>query len=178
MQTKRLSDLIEYTRQTALLRTKPISDISKYDIFEMSELDILGLPGVHVDLSPKGEDEEGDDIWLKVDRLSETQAPASESLVLQAWLDVPKGVTKEPILLASVRAGLVFSEQELKSRELDAQVPCALESYGLKNDVEEQFKSYVANVWKPWADEERRRRKTISFYSKLFALKQQLDGDL
>lgn len=34
------------------------------------------------------------------------------------------------------------------------------------------------NVWKPWANEERKRRKTISLYSKLFSLKQQLDGDL
>lgn len=44
MQTKRLSDLIEFTRQTALLRTKPISEISRHGIFEASESDIIGLP--------------------------------------------------------------------------------------------------------------------------------------
>ena len=44
--------------------------------------------------------------------------------------------------------------------------------------VRAQFATYLATRWRPWAEEEKRRRRTIRLYSQLFTLKQQLEGSI
>lgn len=121
------------------------------------------------------DNDEGDEVWLTIDRLSETPAPAPESVVLSPWIEISKNTSKEPTILQFAIASSIYSEDELKRRGIEGQTPIPLEAYESKEVVEEQFRSYLLNVWKPWSFIERERRKTISLYSKLFALKQQLD---
>ena len=44
--------------------------------------------------------------------------------------------------------------------------------------VQAQFEPYLAIEWRGWAEEEKRRRRTIRLYSQLFTLKQQLEGGI
>ena len=44
--------------------------------------------------------------------------------------------------------------------------------------VRAQFATYLDTKWRPWAEEEKLRRKTIRLYSQLFTLKQQLEGGI
>jgi hypothetical protein len=44
--------------------------------------------------------------------------------------------------------------------------------------VKAQFAIYLDTKWRPWAEEEKLRRKTIRLYSQLFTLKQQLEGGI
>lgn len=44
--------------------------------------------------------------------------------------------------------------------------------------VKAQFATYLDTKWRPWAEEEKLRRKTIRLYSQLFTLKQQLEGGI
>lgn len=53
-----------------------------------------------------------------------------------------------------------------------------LDDYPRKEEVRTAFRIYLESKWKPWAEEEKKRRETIRLYSKLFTLRQQLEGGL
>src|SRR5207245_380129 len=53
-----------------------------------------------------------------------------------------------------------------------------LSDYDKAQVVEAEFATYLNSRWRPWAEEETLRRKTIRLYSQLFTLKQQLEGGI
>ncbi len=175
----RLYSLIEYAQQSALLRLSPQTDVSRHGQFTEYEHSICSLPGVHFD---KNSEEDEDEVWLTVDRLQEAPAPWPESVLLKVWLDITNNPTKEPSLLSHVEAEKLIAIGAITVPKdtvaFDPKQLTALETFEQKESVEGQFKAYVTNVWKPWAAEEKRRRRTISLYAKLFTLKQQLEGGI
>lgn len=175
----RLISLIEYAQQSALLRLSPQTDVGRHGIFTEHEHNIGGLPGIH--LNPSA-DQDAEEIWLTVDRLQETHAPVPESVLLKTWLEVSNNPAKEPALLSHVEAEKLLAIGAMAVSDgvvaFDPKQLTALSEFQKKDNVEEQFKSYLSNIWKPWALEEKRRRKTISFYARLFTLKQQLEGGI
>jgi very-short-patch-repair endonuclease len=175
----RLQSLIEYAQQSALLRLSPQTDVSRHGQFTEFEHSISGLPGVHFD---DNSEESEDEIWLTVDRLTESPAPQPESALLKVWLDVTNNPTKEPDLVSHIEAEKLIAIGALAvpsgTVAFDPKQLTAFASFAQKDSVEGQFKAYLANVWKPWAAEEKRRRRTISLYAKLFTLKQQLEGGI
>lgn len=178
-QQERLFSLIEFAQQSALMRSNPVGDVAKHGIFHEFENNLLGLPGIHLDdSSPLG-----GDIWLTIERLQESRAPKPESILLETWLEIFNHPSKEPILRTHVEAqalavigALPITPKDKADATTDKLV--ALDSFTHRKDVESHFKSYLENVWKPWAEEEKRRRKTISLYAKLYTLKQQLEGGI
>src|SRR3990170_2865083 len=177
-QADRLRQLLEFAQQSALLRASPISDIARYGIFHEYEHAIADLPGLAFN---KGTDSE-DEIWLLIDRLIESPAPQPESILLKTWSDITNSPYKEPILRSHVEIKALINIGALyipkNKPNFDPKQLMAFPAFDRKKAVEEQFKAYTENVWKPWAAEEKRRRKTISLYSKLFTLKQQLEGGI
>ncbi len=178
-QADRLLELLEFAKQSALLRANPVPDISRYGIFHEYEHGIAPLPGLDFN---KGTLDGEDEIWLVVKRLQESTAPQPESILLKTWIDLTNNPSKEPTLRSHVDIQTLinigeFAIQKNKSN-LDPKQLVAFNAFDRGKTVEEQFKAYVENVWKPWAAEERRRRKTISLYAKLFTLKQQLEGGI
>jgi very-short-patch-repair endonuclease len=172
---ERLLSLIEFAQASAKLKGNPVSEASRHEFCEY-EHNLQGLPGLHFNA---GED---DEIWLVVDRLRETSAPAANNAILALWLEVSNNPVKEPTLKAAVEfsklldAGLV----ELKEGHdpVDLKRLVILDDFEYASEVESYLKAYVAFQWTPWATEEKKRRRNIQLYGKLFTLKQQLEGSI
>lgn len=173
-QTSRLLELIEYVQQTAQLGSRLVTDIKAYQPNTWREDDFTDLPGIELNQVDTQVDAE---VWLEVRRLRETTAPAPDSDLVRLWLqrsDDPGTVPrlKESLSVSTLRLhpesfalpeGLLDSEQQL------------LVNLAERAQVLAAFEQYREKKWVPWAREEVKTRKTISLYSRLFALQQQLE---
>lgn len=166
--SQRLKELIEFAQQTALLRASPVADISRHGVFLEYEHSIVSLPGLSFDVTQGDGDIE---TWFVVERLQESPVPKPGSVLLNTWIELANNPAKEPTLRSHVEfqklldiGALLFPKDK---ENFDPNQLVALDSFEHKKSVEDQFKTYVANVWKPWAMEERRRRQTISLYAKV-----------
>lgn len=194
LEYERLISLLEFTQQSAKLKSTPVATIGQHKGFSFYEHQMQGMLGVHLNSE--------DDLWLSVDRLHETRPPELKNTVLQPWVEMTQGIELEPKLknstdLASLIATGIYqptSPMKVDSKQAQIHIPTflsnhdipsansksslMLEEFDQKVLVRSQFKQYLDNRWKPWAEEEKRRRKTIRLYAELFTLKQQLEGGI
>lgn len=175
----RLFELIEYARQTALMRDNPKTSVEDYKIFTEHEQNLKDLPGVQSNGSAAdGEDE----IWLSVARLREISAPPPSTELLKIWLEISDDPNIVPHLKSSVTvqtlegAGIKLTGED--GEPLSPAKQIALENFQMKERVESEFERYFENFWKSWSASEKPRRRTIGLYGRLFALKQQLEGGI
>jgi hypothetical protein len=173
IQKERLRSLIEFVQYTARLRSQLVTDVTQHNIFHAHEGEVAGLPGLHFS-------ESDEDAWLRVDRLQEHPAPQPDSELLRAWIDLSNHPAKEPELRSRIAReslapfGAMPVSGDVPSSAFGEFIP--FETYENRTQVEAEFKIYFETVWKPWSIAEKLRRRTISFYAKLFTLKQQLEG--
>ncbi len=180
----RLLSLIEFTQQSARLRGKPAATVSAYGLFALYEHELQGLPGIRINVNgPESEDE----IWLAVERLHETRPPEIANAALRPWVEMTQAPTEEPRLRdATDGASLIAAGTHCSSTQspeqgkpaVDPKATIMLSDYKDAPLVRAQFATHVTTKWRPWAEEEKRRRKTIRLYSQLFTLKQQLEGSI
>jgi len=173
---KRLLSLIEFAKESAKLKGDPIRDVAKHTFCEY-EHNLQGLPGLHFN-----EGGEEDEIWLIVDRIKETNPPIPKNPLLKLWLEVSNSPLKEPSLKPAIEfsklldAGLIKPNK--KNTLLESEKLVFLQEFEQILEVESQFKAYVITQWIIWAVEEKKRRRNIQLYGKLFTLKQQLEGSI
>ncbi|PXX34952.1 AAA domain-containing protein [Undibacterium pigrum] len=153
----RLIGLLDYIEQVEKLKRKP-AYIVPTDFFAAYQTELKGLPGIEFSIQV-----EGDDIWLRVPRLKEITPPDVDN-ALRPWVTISKSPEKSPQL----RTELILIENK--------------KEVGLQNlidhpEIQRAFEWYVKELWEPWASAERPRRKTISFYNKLFAVQQTIASD-
>lgn len=180
----RLLSLIEFSQHSARLRSKPAASVASHGMFALYEHEMQGLPGIRMNVTgTEGEDE----IWLTVARLHETRPPDIASAVLRPWVQMTQGPTEEPRLReATDGASLIAAGTHCSSASPPEQgkpviapkTTVMLSDYGKPGLVKAQFAAYLDSKWRPWAEEEKSRRRTIRLYSQLFTLKQQLDGSI
>ncbi|MDP4196162.1 MAG: AAA domain-containing protein [Bacteroidota bacterium] len=178
-QLTRLKELVEFAQQTALMRSNPVSDVSKYNIFTEFDYNISSLPGVHVNENDNNDQEY--EIWISIDRLHESPAPRSNSEILDVWLENSNNPAIEPKLKPFVQAQSLAEMGALSLNEggdASVRILTQLDSYEYKDHVFSLYKSFLEIIWRPWAGQEKLKRRTISLYSKLFTLKQQLEGGI
>ncbi len=180
----RLLSLLEFAKHAALLRSKPAAAITQHRLFDLHEHEIQGLPGIRVNVSDADSE---DEVWFSVARLHETRPPEITSKFLRPWVQTTQGPTEEPRLLGStngtslIAAGTHCSSAnapEQGKRPIAPDATIVLSEYERVDQVRGEFEAYLNTRWLPWAKEERLRRKTITIYSKLFTLKQQLEGGI
>jgi very-short-patch-repair endonuclease len=186
LEQDRLVALIEFAKESAKLRAKPASTVAQHGVFALWEHEVQGRPGITLNLD---RDDDADEVWLEVKRLHETRPLEPKSAVLKPWVELAKGPDAEPRLRLTVEGAALIAagthrstsqaprkpeEGDLPEIEPDALLP--LDGYDQEPQVRSQFNVYVENIWRPWAEEERRRRWTIRLYGQLFTLKQQLEG--
>jgi very-short-patch-repair endonuclease len=147
-----LIELLGYIEQIEKLKRKPAYTIPT-DIFVAYQDELKGLPGVEFNIQSST-----DDIWLRVPRLKEIPAPELDDK-LKPWAALSKSPDKPPELKAEIP---VFEGKKEVGKEKLENNP------GIKTS----FEWYVKELWEPWASAERPRRRTVSFYNKLFALEQ------
>ena len=180
----RLLSLIEFSQQSARLRGKPAATVAAHGLFALYEHEIQGLPGIRINVNgPENEDE----IWLAVERLHEMRPPDVASAALRPWAQMTMEPTEEPQLReAADGASLIAAGTHCSSVKppeqgkpaIDPETTITLSDYEEARLVRAQFGTYLATKWRPWAEEEKRRRRTISLYSQLFTLKHQLEGSI
>lgn len=176
LEHERLISLIEFAKESAKLRGSPTYNVANHSFYEYEHI-LQGLPGLHFNVEG-GEDE----IWLVVDRLRESNAPIPKNDLLQLWLEISNNPDKDPTIKEAVEfqklhnAGFVQLEKDHVPTDIERLV--LLEEFDRTTEAKEQFKAYIETQWKPWSVEEKRRRKTIQLYGKLFTLKQQLEGSI
>jgi hypothetical protein len=183
IQHERLLSIIEFAQQSARLAAKPAATVAQHGDFRLFENEVQGRPGLRFNENEEGIERE---IWLVVERLHETPPPACLNDLLKPWLDLPQGPESDPSLRVSAPSFQISEAEKLASQS--GIVPTdfspapssavTLDDYSRKEGVRAAFRLYVDSKWKPWADEEKGRRETIRLYSKLFTLRQQLEGGL
>ena len=188
LEQDRLVALIEFAKESAKLRAKPASTVTQHGVFALWEHDIQGRPGIALNVD---RDEGADEVWLEVKRLHETKALEPKSAVLKPWVELTQVPEGEPKLRSTVEGAALIAagthrstlqaprkpeESDLPEIKPDELLP--LGGYDQEPQVRSQFSTYVENIWRPWAEEEKRRRWTIRLYGQLFTLKQQLEGSI
>ena len=180
----RLLSLIEFAQQAARMNSKSVARVEQHGLFKLYEHELFDLPGIKLNPNPaEGEDE----LWMSIARLQETRPPEIRAKVLQPWVEIVNNPAVEPKLRVAVMGELLIESgthrssektsilhSERKKSAIDPQRLIALEEYEDVDAVRMAFKAYINGTWKIWADEEKRRRKTIRLYGQIFTLQQQL----
>src|SRR3989338_465249 len=184
VERNRLLSLIEFSQQSARLRGKPAATVAAHGGFALYEHEIQGLPGIRINVNgPESEDE----IWLALERLHEMRPPDIASAVLRPWVQMTQGPTEEPRLREAMDGASLIAEGTHSSSAsppeqgkpvIAPETTVMLSDYDRCALVKAQFATYLDTRWRPWAEEEKFRRKTIRLYSQLFTLKQQLEGGI
>lgn len=184
VERSRLLSLIEFSQQSARLRGKPAATVAAHGLFALYEHEIQGLPGIRLNVNgPESQDE----IWLAVERLHEMRPPDIASAVLRPWVQMTQGPTEEPRLREATDGASLIAEGTHSSSAsppeqgkpvIAPEMTVMLPDYDRGALVKAQFATYLDTKWRPWAEEEKLRRKTIRLYSQLFTLKQQLEGGI
>lgn len=177
IEEERLSSLIEFAQQSARLKLTPLKDVSKHNIFHRFEHELLSLPGVHFNVG-KNDDE----LWLRIERLTETQPPEPKDQRLTIWLDISRKTETEPSLKKAVELDKIEQPHTSATEETHAEQKnpklILLSEYEHREIIELLLQDYIHNQWNIWAEEEKKRRRTIRLYAELFTLKQQLEGSI
>ncbi len=152
-----LIGLLEYIEQVEKLKRKP-TYVVPTDIFAAWQADMKGLPGIEFNLQT-----EGDDLWLRIPRLDEIPPPQPDDK-LKPWVTLSKSPDK-PLELKN-EIIIVEDKKEVGREKLEDQP-----------EIQKLFDWYAAELWTPWASAESPRRRTISFYNKLFSVQQAISTD-
>ncbi|MBJ7575414.1 AAA domain-containing protein [Luteimonas sp. MC1828] len=173
---ERLSGLLNYVIQTAKLKGTPVRAVERHGIFKAYENELLGLPGIEFNI---GANE--DDVWLRVARLHETAPPIPKTQLLVALIAQSKNPANLPALVSVIDRAKLESlgiESPEPITEEERSLPIRLETLSIAEQVDSELRIYIENFWQPWANQEKEVRKSIGFYSSLFALNQMLQGNL
>lgn len=191
--TQRLASQIEFIKQCALLKKAPTQDFAKHTDFTCTEEQVLGLPGISLNIT----DDTSDEVWLRLERLRENSVPKSDSPILTPWLILPSKFNDQPSLKqyiaahhldkATITSDEVFTpfdfdeddQKDLLSDIEDSlETKVYLESSSEKEAIYNEYDNYIKNIWQPWLANEKLVRQSIALYAKLFKLNQMLQGNL
>ncbi len=138
----------------------------KHAGFKCEPQDLAGLPGVEFDIKV-----EGDYIWLRIARLEGNNPPKpkeSQHGLFHISCD-PFGPA--PTINEAVMLQQISNETKDKAKSERGYIETKIRYY-----AKAALKEYIG-IWKSWAEGEKPRRKTISLYGDLFALKHQMEAE-
>jgi very-short-patch-repair endonuclease len=162
-----LAKLLDYIVEQSKEIDPHAFNLAKVDDFKRFPKDLAGLPGVDFDIKLEGEH-----IWLQVLRLEAQSAPKIFEETVRSFIAVDNNPSGQPPKLnetalehhCTVDAKTVGEQQALQA---DAQ----------RRAKTAQVLRQYTQMWHAWAEGEKPRRKTISLYGDLFALKSRLESE-
>ncbi len=172
LEQERLLSLIEFATESAKLRGNPICDVARHEFGEY-EHTLQGLPGIHFN---KGGEE--DEVWLTVERLKEATPPTPKNPLLELWINLSNNPAIEPTLKGSIEFSKLIESGLVQQSPAEVKELVLLAEFSEAAELNSLLKAYIKTQWHPWSNEEKRRRRTIQIYGKLFTLKQQLEGSI
>lgn len=150
--------LLTYLEEVEKLKSKPAFSLpSARESFVGLQQELLSLPEVSFNLQL-----EDDDVWLRVPRLQEIKAPELDPR-LNLWVILHKSPERVPELkkeLLTYEGGEIASSVKIEAHP----------------ELQELFSWYLEYMWRPWAQAEVMRRKTMARYNQLFAIQQARTG--
>lgn len=166
----RLHHLIEYVIATERDRVKLDLDIQQTAGFRQYGHELAGLPGVALNLATAS-----GAVWLQVDRLRKHPAPLPGPAELRIWIDGQDEPDPQPRLKTSVSRSALQAFLP-PAAEDEGAAGIELAAYPFADRVRQQLSEYLEKLWLPWAEKERTRRRTITLYNGLYALRQTLES--
>ena len=167
LQHSLLGRLLDYVVEQSKAIDPRAFNLANVADFKRFPRDLAGLPGVDFDVKV-----EGDHIWLQVVRLDAKSAPRLADAGLPSFIAVEDDPNGQPPKLNEtalrhqrVVDGKTMREPDAVAADADRRASVA---YGL-----EQY----SPMWQAWAEGEKPRRRSISLYGDLFALKGRLEAE-
>ena len=187
-QSELFDGLLEYVIHLGRLSKKPVFRIDEYQNYKIWEHQLKGRIGVQHNIT----DDDGHDIWLKIERLKRTRPPHPKEN-LSEWVSVSNDPEVRPVIQEKIiktlpeaevaellEKGIVVEKDvysQLKTDENDfvnyKDVVFRLEN---NNDLKAQINSYINEQWVLWSEEEKPRRDTIKIYDSIFSLQQKIEA--
>lgn len=166
-----LKGLLEYIEEQAKEIDPKSYRISAAKEFVQRNTELAGLPGVEFDLRP-----EGDHIWLHLVRLEAHRPPVVPD-IFKGLFKVSNNPFGAPPALDEGHLTTWIAQCEAKFDPLLAKSHDAkLRQVQLRQKAQAALQEYLPQ-WKAWAEGECPRRKSISLYGELFALKHQIEAE-
>lgn len=187
---ERLSGLVNFAAELLKAREKTVMRLAEYGLGLFHEKEITTLPGLRFS---------DDDTWLAVERLRPSEAPTFDA-VFEGWIvgdlnDPAKGPSLDAVVTRLVtieeasdlaEAGIIAEadvhpywpaamrgrgdgEQGTEPEASDSHVYVVLRTERMP-EWQVTFDNWRNDVWQPWADIERPRRRTIALYQVLYRL--------
>ncbi len=139
--------------------------------FVQRNTELAGLPGIEFDLRP-----EGDHIWLRLVRL-EAHRPPPVADTFKGLFKVSTNPFGAPPALDEGHLVTWIAQCESKSDPLLAKsYEAKLRQLQLRQKAQVALQEYLPQ-WKAWVESEQPRRRSITLYGELFALKHQLEAE-
>jgi len=177
-----LTNLLLYTEQILRITERFTTELSKDAIAHFHEHDVAGLEGVRTELA--------DDIWIRVERLAEVRAPEPDRAYAPWLAKATAGAFDRPALVRQrierlpietisdmAEAGLIDAEDAVRPLEAAEKLPNQMDvllRLGRLPEFVAAFDAWVEGPWSEWARAEQPRRKSITFYNKLFETQQRM----
>ncbi len=165
-----LKGLLEYIEEQAKNIDPKGYHLSTAQGFARRNTDLTGLPGLEFDLCP-----EGDHIWLHLARLEADRPPALPDLFKGLFIISNDPFGEQPALDEGHLVTWI-ALHESKPDLLLAVTDVQLKQEELRQKAKTALLEYLPQ-WQAWAEGERPRRKSISLYGDLFALKYQIEAE-
>lgn len=188
LERERLLSIIDYAQQAARMRQRPTATVTQHQLPALYEHQAQALPGLHFNSSPA--EDEGE-CWFLVERLHETAPPQSENRSLSPWLAPSNSPLEEPKLREFVMGQALIDGGTHRSAKttsvptrdagklaIDPEGQIFLDALEARDEVRAGLLAYIDSRWRPWAEEEKNRRRTIRLYAQLFTLQQQMEAGI
>ncbi|PPK59877.1 superfamily I DNA and/or RNA helicase [Malaciobacter marinus] len=176
-----VNNLLEYVKKLGELNQRTIFKIEEYKKPTSFEHFLKNKKGIYTN---QINSENGDPIWLRIDRLKRNDPPAIEDDELKEWIRVSKDPNTQPQtkdMLVKTLTQKEVDEEISKGivKEEDVKEPLKLKQQELKlkdvvyrienlPEVKKKIDNYIQNDWYKWHIKELPIRETIKIYEQFF----------
>ncbi|MDD1627598.1 MAG: AAA family ATPase, partial [Methylococcaceae bacterium] len=179
---KRIKDLLNYVHHLGALNQRPVFKVEDYQQVRISEHHTKGKVGVQHNII----DNEGEPIWLRIERLIRNPPPPPNQLI-EAWITVRNDpdspvIVQDKIIKTMWRKeaedllGLSsISESDISDNLTDIKFRDVILTLNNQPEIKASIDSYINEQWALWSSEEKPRRETIKIYDALFGLQQVIE---
>jgi len=179
---KRLKDLLNYVHYLGTLTQRPVFKVEDYKQVMISEHQTKSKVGVQHNII----DNEGEPIWLRIDRLIRNPPPPPNHLI-EDWIIV-KNDPDSPVIVQDkimktmwrkeaedLLSSSSISESDISDNLTDIKFKDVILSLNNQPEIKASIDGYINEQWALWSTEEKPRRETIKIYDALFGLQQAIE---
>lgn len=176
-----INNLLDYVKKIGELNQKTIFKIEEYKRAIIFEHFLKNKKGIFTN---QINSENGDPIWLRIDRLKRSDPPIIDDKNLKEWISVSKDPNIQPQIkdmLVKTLTQYEANEEIAKDivKEEDVKEPLKQKQQELKlkdviyrienlSDIKNKIEDYIQNDWYKWSTKEIPIRETIKIYEQFF----------